>query len=90
MQKKIFKKFRKTLIKLTYNPSRHPQEKFLEAMTYNLDYAFGQYNIAHILGDFYLYCLNKIEKNDLKSIITPYSLQFVEVLEPTRLAENSE
>ena len=40
--KSFSKKFEKMLFNLTYNPSKH-LEKFLDELSYNLDYAFGQY-----------------------------------------------
>ena len=78
------------LVHLKYNPSKQSQEKVLGELSYNLDYAIGQANTVHVLGDFNLNCLNKIEKNNLESNITPYDLQIVNVHETIWLAKNSQ
>ena len=67
------------LINLTHKPSKQRQEKNLDKFSYNLDYALGQCNPAHVLFGFNLNCLKKIEKNKLQSNITSYGLQIFDV-----------
>ena len=89
-KKKFFKNFRKMLINLAYSPSKQHQKRFLDQLSYNLDYVFVQCNTVHVPGDISLNCLNESEKNKLESIITPYGLQFIDIHEHTGLAQNSE
>ena len=90
--KKVLQKISKKIssIKLTYNHSKQDQEKFIDELSYNLDYALGQSNTVHVQGHFNLNCLKENEKNKLETVMTPYGLQIVDVPEPTRLAQISE
>ena len=73
------------LINLTYNPSKNRQEKFLDELSYNLDYSFRQCNTVHALVDINFNFLHESVKK-IESIITPFGLEFFDVHDPTRLA----
>ena len=87
---KIFQKIWKNAYQSNVQSHKTTSREFLGELSDNLEFAFEQCNTVHVLSEFNLTCLNVSEKNNLESIIAPYGLQIVDVLEPTRLAQNSE
>ena len=77
------------LINLCYNPNKTIFIDFLEKLTINIDNTFTVSNKITLIADYNKNYLNKSDKDNMESIITPYGLKVFCPNDETRVSASA-